>query len=156
MSDIGAAIQEAMESYEVELNGTMHPVKCIRNLNGHNIDQHIIHSGKSVPIVKGTDQTKMEEGEVFAIETFGSTGKGYVREDVSDLRYSCPSQKLTSDRWKRLTMPSLKTHPTCPSASHQRRTCSTLLTKTLAHCLSVVAIWTDWAKKNTFLECVYP
>jgi len=83
MSDIGAAIQEAMESYEVELNGTMHPVKCIRNLNGHNIDQHIIHGGKSVPIVKGSDQTKMEEGEVFAIETFGSTGKGYVREDVS-------------------------------------------------------------------------
>lgn len=83
MSDIGAAVQEAMESYEVEINGTMYPVKCIRNLNGHNIDQHIIHGGKSVPIVKGGDQTKMEEGEVFAIETFGSTGKGYVREDVS-------------------------------------------------------------------------
>jgi methionyl aminopeptidase len=25
----------------------------------------------------------MEEGEVFAIETFGSTGNGYVRDDVS-------------------------------------------------------------------------
>lgn len=82
MSDIGAAIQEAMESYELELNGTMYPVKCIRNLNGHNIEQHVIHGGKSVPIVKGSDQTKMEEGETFAIETFGSTGKGYVREDV--------------------------------------------------------------------------
>jgi methionine aminopeptidase len=35
-----------------------------------------------VPIVKGGDQTKMEEGEIFAIETFGSTGKGYVRDDV--------------------------------------------------------------------------
>lgn len=93
MSDIGAAIQEAMESYEVELNGTMHPVKCIRNLNGHNIDQHIIHGGKSVPIVKGTDQTKMEEGEVFAIETFGSTGKGYVRDDVSDLEQCDPFHK---------------------------------------------------------------
>lgn len=82
MCDVGAAVQETMESYEVEINGTMHPVKCIRNLNGHNIDQHIIHGGKSVPIVKGGDQTKMEEGEVFAIETFGSTGKGYVRDDV--------------------------------------------------------------------------
>jgi methionyl aminopeptidase len=85
MSDIGAAIQEAMESYEVEINGTTYPVKAIRNLNGHNIDQHVIHGGKSVPIVKGGDQTKMEEGEVFAIETFGSTGKGYVRDDVSPL-----------------------------------------------------------------------
>jgi methionyl aminopeptidase len=83
MSDIGTAIQEAMESYEVEINGTTYPVKSIRNLNGHNIDRHVIHGGKSVPIVKGGDQTKMEEGEVFAIETFGSTGKGYVRDDVS-------------------------------------------------------------------------
>ncbi|KAI2936736.1 hypothetical protein CBS147343_814 [Aspergillus niger] len=88
MSDIGAAIQEAMESYEVEIDGTMYPVKCIRNLNGHNIDQHIIHGGKSVPIVKGGDQTKMEEGEVFAIETFGSTGKGYVREDMETSHYA--------------------------------------------------------------------
>lgn len=82
MSDIGAAIQETMESYEVEIAGTTYQVKPIRNLNGHNINQFQIHGGKSVPIVKGGDQTKMEEGEVFAIETFGSTGKGYVRGDV--------------------------------------------------------------------------
>lgn len=84
MSDIGAAIQEAMESYEVEIGGQTHPVKAIRNLNGHDIIQYSIHGGKSVPIVKGRDQTKMEEGETFAIETFGSTGKGYVHDDVSD------------------------------------------------------------------------
>jgi methionyl aminopeptidase len=83
MGDIGAAIQETMESYEVEIRGETFPVKCIRNLNGHDIRQWQIHGGKSVPIVKGTDQTKMEEGEVFAIETFGSTGNGYVRDDVS-------------------------------------------------------------------------
>ena len=83
MSDIGAAIQEAMESYEVEINGTTYPVKCIRNLNGHSIGRYTIHGGKTIPIVKGGDQTKMEEGEVFACETFGSTGKGYVKDDVS-------------------------------------------------------------------------
>lgn len=88
MSDIGAAIQEAMESYEVEINGTTYPVKCIRNLNGHNIEQHLIHGGKSVPIVKNGDQTKMEEGEVFAIETFGSTGKGHVRDDMETSHYA--------------------------------------------------------------------
>lgn len=82
MSDIGAAIQETMESYEVEIGGQSIPVKSIRNLNGHDIIPYMIHGGKSVPIVKGGDQTKMEEGEVFAIETFGSTGKGYVRDDV--------------------------------------------------------------------------
>merc|ERR1712216_265832 len=30
---------------------------------------------------------KMEEGEFFAIETFGSTGKGYVREDLECSHY---------------------------------------------------------------------
>ncbi|MCJ1340113.1 Methionine aminopeptidase 2 [Bachmanniomyces sp. S44760] len=88
MSDIGAAIQEAMESYEVEIGGQTYPVKPIRNLNGHNIDQYSIHGGKSVPIVKGGDQTKMEEGETFAIETFGSTGKGYVRDDMETSHYA--------------------------------------------------------------------
>jgi methionyl aminopeptidase len=43
-------------------------------LNGHSIGRYQIHAGKSVPIVKGGEQTKMEEGEFYAIETFGSTG----------------------------------------------------------------------------------
>ncbi|KAL7273973.1 Methionine aminopeptidase 2 [Rhizina undulata] len=88
MSDIGAAIQEVMESYEVEIGGQIYQVKPIRNLNGHNINQYQIHGGKSVPIVKGGDQTKMEEGETFAIETFGSTGKGYVRDDMETSHYA--------------------------------------------------------------------
>ncbi|XP_014556932.1 hypothetical protein COCVIDRAFT_26370 [Bipolaris victoriae FI3] len=88
MSDIGAAIQEVMESYEVEIKGQMLPVKCIRNLNGHSIGHFTIHGGKTVPIVKGGDQTKMEEGETFAIETFGSTGKGYVRDDMETSHYA--------------------------------------------------------------------
>lgn len=78
LNDIGAAIQEVMESYEMEENGKLIPIKCIRNLNGHNIGEYIIHSGKTVPIVANGDMTKMEEGETFAIETFGSTGNGYV------------------------------------------------------------------------------
>eukprot|EP00898_Chlorokybus_atmophyticus_P001622 jgi/Chlat1/2460/Chrsp171S00135 len=87
LCDIGAAIQEVMESYEVEINGKTYQVKSIRNLNGHSIGQYQIHHGKSVPIVKGGEQTKMEEGEFYAIETFGSTGKGYVREDLECSHY---------------------------------------------------------------------
>ncbi|KAL2788103.1 peptidase M24, structural domain-containing protein [Aspergillus keveii] len=102
MSDIGAAIQETMESYEVEINGTTYPVKAIRNLNGHNIDQHVIHGGKSVPIVKGGDQTKMEEGEVFAIETFGSTGKGYMETSHYALIPNAPQVPLRLSSAKNL------------------------------------------------------
>ncbi|KAK8950541.1 Methionine aminopeptidase 2B [Platanthera guangdongensis] len=87
LSDVGAAIQEVMESYEVEINGKVFQVKSIRNLNGHSIGPYQIHAGKSVPIVKGGEQTKMEEGEFYAIETFGSTGKGFVREDLECSHY---------------------------------------------------------------------
>ena len=89
LCDIGEAIQEVMESYEVELDGTTYPVKCCRNLNGHSIGPYQIHAGKSVPIVKGgcEESIKMEEGEIYAIETFGSTGRGYVVEDMECSHY---------------------------------------------------------------------
>ncbi|TGO45945.1 hypothetical protein BCON_0354g00070 [Botryotinia convoluta] len=88
LGEIGEHIQETMESYEVEIKGQTYQVKPIRNLNGHDILQWKIHGGKSVPIVKSNDQTKMEEGEVFAIETFGSTGNGYVRDDLECSHYA--------------------------------------------------------------------
>lgn len=87
LCDVGAAVQEVMESYEVELGGKTFQVKPVRNLNGHSIAPYRIHAGKSVPIVKGGEATRMEEGEFFAIETFGSTGKGYVHEDLECSHY---------------------------------------------------------------------
>jgi len=53
LCDVGEAIQEVMESYEVTIGGKTHRVNAIRNLNGHSISQYQIHAGKSVPIVKG-------------------------------------------------------------------------------------------------------
>lgn len=86
MKEIGAAIQEVMESYEVELDGKLYPVKAIRSLTGHNILRYHIHGDKQVPFVKNNSSQKMEEGDVFAIETFGSTGKGYTRDDGVSLQ----------------------------------------------------------------------
>lgn len=89
LCDVGETIQEVMESYEVEidgktyqgnvrpffifssrrstascllnpLRGILSAVKPIRNLNGHSIGQYRIHSGKTVPIVKGGEATRME------------------------------------------------------------------------------------------------
>lgn len=82
MSEIGGAIQEAMESYEVEISGNTFPVKAIRNITGHDILRYHIHGGKQVPFIKNYSLQKMEEGEVFAIETFGSTGRGVLHDDV--------------------------------------------------------------------------
>lgn len=100
LGELAGYIQETMESYEVEVNGKVLPggcslgvhsdlsdhssclVKPIENLSGHSINQYQIHGGKSVLLVKNEDQTKMEEGDYFAIETFGSTGRGRVVENV--------------------------------------------------------------------------
>jgi methionyl aminopeptidase len=109
MCDIGEAIQEVMESYEVEVGGKTHQgkspfppfsshtgltlaVKSIANLSGHSIGRYNIHGGKTVPIVKlhgsDRDETKMEEGDYFAIETFGSTGRGRVIEEGACSHYA--------------------------------------------------------------------
>lgn len=72
-----------MESYEVEIRGKMFPVKPVRNLCGHDIKHYRIHGEKTIPFIKNSNQTKMEEGEIFAIETFGTTGRGFTRDDVS-------------------------------------------------------------------------
>ncbi|KIP11684.1 hypothetical protein PHLGIDRAFT_63205 [Phlebiopsis gigantea 11061_1 CR5-6] len=88
LGEIAGAIQETMESYEVEINGKLIPVKAIENLSGHSINPYQIHGGKSVCLVKNNDQTKMEEGEYFAIETFGSTGRGRVVESGEVSHYA--------------------------------------------------------------------
>lgn len=76
-----------MESYEVEINGRAIPVKALRSLTGHNILRYKIHGEKQVPFVKSKTTQRMEEGDVFAIETFGSTGKGYIRDEVGVYGY---------------------------------------------------------------------
>jgi methionyl aminopeptidase len=87
LCEIGSAIQEVMESYELELDGKTYPIKSIRNLNGHSISPYRIHAGKTVPIVKGGEATVMEENEFYAIETFGSTGRGVVHDDMDCSHY---------------------------------------------------------------------
>lgn len=80
-------MQEVMESYEVTLNGQTLPIKAINNITGHNILRYKIHGDKQVPFVRSRTTQRMEEGDVFAIETFGSTGRGSIRDDVGVYGY---------------------------------------------------------------------
>ena len=93
LREIGENIQEVMESHEIELNGKIYPILCVRNLCGHTIERYKVHAGKSIPIVKGGPETRLEEGEIIAVETFGSTGKGYIRDDLD-----CSHYMLNFDR----------------------------------------------------------
>ncbi|WAR25636.1 MAP2-like protein [Mya arenaria] len=61
----------------IRLDGKTYQVKSIRNLNGHSLGPYEIHAGKTVPI----------EGEFYAIETFGSTGRGVVHDDMETSHY---------------------------------------------------------------------
>lgn len=61
LCDIGAAVHEVYDSYEIELDGKTYDIKPIRNLNGHTIEPYRIHAGKSVPIIRNSgDETKLE------------------------------------------------------------------------------------------------
>ena len=106
LGEIGAGIQEVIESYEVEIKGKTHKIKAIRNLCGHTVDQYKVHSGKSVPIVKRDDDTKMEECEMYAIETFASTGKGSVSDNGECSHYMmeeyASGDKLKNDKARAL------------------------------------------------------
>ncbi|TQN70406.1 Methionine aminopeptidase 2-1 [Colletotrichum shisoi] len=94
--DVSAEIQGAMESYEVEIRGKTYPVRAVRNICAHDIKRYRIHGGKSIPFIRNNDQTKMEEGEIFAIETFGTTGRGKLYDDVGvygyGLQHDAPAQ----------------------------------------------------------------
>jgi methionine aminopeptidase len=77
-------------------------VKALRGLSGHDIKRYRIHGDKQVPFVKNNSRDKMEEGEVFAIETFGSTGKGRVNDEVSIEVSSKPISSIIFNTDRRL------------------------------------------------------
>lgn len=87
MSEIGDVIHEVIESASFEINGKHFDCKPVSNLSGHLIKPYLIHAGKSIPICRGGNNDKMEEGEIYALETFATTGKGKVNDDYSFLSH---------------------------------------------------------------------
>ena len=80
LGEIGEAVQENMESYEIDIDGKTYPIKTIKTLTGHQIDPYKIHSGKCVPNYKINYPERMLEDEYYAIETFATTGTGITKE----------------------------------------------------------------------------
>lgn len=96
-TEIGAAIEETILSFEVEIKGKTYPIKPVANLFGHSIGPYHIHDGSSVPITRNNDPTRMVENQMYAIETFASTGKGHVIEDGDCSHYMLNYQSGKSD-----------------------------------------------------------
>lgn len=71
VGQLGAVIQ-----LQIEQRG-YHP---IANLTGHGLDQYVIHCPPNIPNVGISGGAVLQEGMVFAIEPFASTGSGRVSE----------------------------------------------------------------------------
>jgi methionyl aminopeptidase len=82
--EIGAAVQK-----EIECRG----YRPIANLTGHGLDQYILHRPPTIPNIGVNGGVVLEEGMVFAIEPFATTGSGHVGEKNRKEIYSQISQK---------------------------------------------------------------
>ncbi len=70
--DIGKIVESTIKS-----KGKFKPIK---ELSGHILEEYALHGPKTIPNVRIPYGTKIEEGEVYAIETFSSTGTGSVHD----------------------------------------------------------------------------
>jgi methionyl aminopeptidase len=82
--ELGAAIQK-----EIEYRG----YRPISNLTGHGLDRYILHRPPTIPNIGVNGGVVLEEGMVFAIEPFATTGSGHVGEKTRKEIYSQVSQK---------------------------------------------------------------
>ncbi|OPY38974.1 MAG: Methionine aminopeptidase [Methanoregula sp. PtaU1.Bin051] len=82
--ELGTAIQ-----YEIERRG----FKPVSNLTGHGLGGYTIHCPPTIPNIGLNGGPVLEEGMVFAIEPFATTGTGRVSEKVKKEIYSQISNK---------------------------------------------------------------
>ncbi|MBS3070391.1 type II methionyl aminopeptidase [Candidatus Micrarchaeota archaeon] len=69
--DVGAVIEKTIRSKGF---------KPVENLTGHLLEPYNLHAGIEVPNVAKGGEHVFEEGEVFAVEPFASTGAGFVAD----------------------------------------------------------------------------
>jgi methionyl aminopeptidase len=69
--DLGTAIQG-----EIETRG----YRPISNLTGHGLDRYVLHKSPTIHNIGVNGGVILEEGMVFAIEPFATTGSGHVSE----------------------------------------------------------------------------
>jgi len=71
LREIGKVIQESIQK-----NG----FASVRNLSGHGLGKYEVHTKPNIPNFDNGDETEIEDGMVFAVEPFASTGAGIVQD----------------------------------------------------------------------------
>jgi methionyl aminopeptidase len=96
LSEIGRIVETTIQRFGL---------RPISNLTGHKIERYSIHAGKSVPNIGWMNGTKIEEGEVYAIEPFTTKADaaGAVMNGSSAYIYRYVKPKgTTTDESKKL------------------------------------------------------
>jgi methionyl aminopeptidase len=107
--DLGTIIQG-----EIESRG----YRPIANLTGHGLDQYVLHRSPTIPNISNMSGTVLEEGMVFAMEPFATTGSGQVGEKMRREIYSQISNKPVRIPSARAIVGSIKDRHGLPFARH--------------------------------------
>ncbi len=106
--DIGKVIAETVET------AGFRPIK---NLGGHGIKEHDLHSDVFIPNYDNADFTTLEEGMVVAIEPFVTTGKGMVTDsDICEIYNYAGEESVRLPESRTLLQHIAKNNPTEPFA----------------------------------------
>ena len=97
LGDIGGLVQEFIESKEVDIRGKTYPLKSVRDLTGHLIFPYMIHGPKSIPNFAIKYPVRMEENEVYAVETFPTTGTGKCNFGLECSHYSINTDRIVKN-----------------------------------------------------------
>ena len=68
---------EIVNSYEIELDNKLIPLKPINNIYGHSIEQWKIHGNKFIYPLKTNNTGIIEENDILAIEIYVSIENYY-------------------------------------------------------------------------------
>ncbi len=118
VSEIGALIHKTI----VERG-----YKPISNLTGHKVDRYIIHTGKAIPNVPSINGSRIETGEVYAIEPFvtSQSAAGSVRDLDKAFIYRAHREKgVRTEEAKKLLAYIKRNHRTLPFSTRWLRKAS--------------------------------
>lgn len=105
--ELGTAIQN-----EIESRG----YRPISNLTGHGLDRYVQHTSPTIHNVSVAGGTILEEGMVFAIEPFATTGSGHVGEKTRVEIFSQISARPTRIPSARIILEKIRDRKNLPFA----------------------------------------
>lgn len=109
LREIGVLIDQTISSYG------FHPV---RNLCGHGLGKYQIHTAPSIPNCDNHSKGLVTAGMTFAIEPFGTDGKGMIYETGTPTIFSCVGKGTVRSDLAKTLWTQIKKYEGLPFAIH--------------------------------------